>query len=228
MCGDAVGRHARHALAPAHGAGHLLDEALLDLGGIGDRRRQHVGDQRHRGRLDLDLGQRLGHGVGGRLHQRAMEGRADVERQEAAHAVRLGERRRRGRSRSWRRRSRPGSARCRWRAGTPRPARLRRRASRPRPCRRRAAPPWRPGPTGTAACIACPRIFRRRAASATLSAPAAASAEYSPSEWPATILHLVGEAEALLRLQHAHDGERNRHQRRLRVLGQRQRLERAR
>ena len=50
--GDAVGGHARHALAPAHRAGHLLDEALLDLGGIGDRRGQHVGDERHRGRLD--------------------------------------------------------------------------------------------------------------------------------------------------------------------------------
>ena len=47
-----------------------------------------------------------------------------------------------------------------------------------------------PCPTGTAACIACPRIFRSRAASATLSAPAAASAEYSPSEWPATYLTL--------------------------------------
>ena len=157
---------ARHALAPAHGAGDLLDEALLDLGRIGDRRGQHVGDQRHRRRLDLDLGQRLGHGVGGRLHQRAMEGRADVERHEAAHAVRLGELRRRGRWRSWRRRSRPGSARCRWRAGTPRPARPRRRASRPRPCRRPAGPPWRPARPAPPPAWRCPRVFSSRAASA--------------------------------------------------------------
>jgi hypothetical protein len=43
-----------------------------------------------------------------------------------------------------------------------------------------------PSPTGTATCIACPRIFNKRAASAMLKVPAAASAEYSPSEWPAT------------------------------------------
>ena len=34
--------------------------------------------------------------------------------------------------------------------------------------------------------MAWPRSFRRRAASASEKAPAAASAEYSPSEWPAT------------------------------------------
>ena len=43
-----------------------------------------------------------------------------------------------------------------------------------------------PLPTGTAACIAWPRSFRSRAASASEKAPAAASAEYSPSECPAT------------------------------------------
>src|SRR6266851_62852 len=43
-----------------------------------------------------------------------------------------------------------------------------------------------PTPTGTAFCIAWPRRLTSRAASATDSAPAAASAEYSPSEWPAT------------------------------------------
>ena len=43
-----------------------------------------------------------------------------------------------------------------------------------------------PTPTGTASCIARPRIRRSRAASVTLRLPAAASAEYSPSEWPAT------------------------------------------
>ena len=43
-----------------------------------------------------------------------------------------------------------------------------------------------PSPTGTAACIALPRIRSRRAVSASDSDPAAQSAEYSPSEWPAT------------------------------------------
>ena len=43
-----------------------------------------------------------------------------------------------------------------------------------------------PTPTGTAFCIACPRMRSSRAVSAMVKAPAAASAEYSPSEWPAT------------------------------------------
>ena len=42
-----------------------------------------------------------------------------------------------------------------------------------------------PLPTGTAACIASPRIRKSLAVSPTLSAPAAQSAVYSPSEWPA-------------------------------------------
>jgi hypothetical protein len=43
-----------------------------------------------------------------------------------------------------------------------------------------------PSPTGTAFCIAWPRRLTRRAASGTENARAAANAEYSPSEWPAT------------------------------------------
>ena len=43
-----------------------------------------------------------------------------------------------------------------------------------------------PTPTGTAFCMAWPRVRNSRAASAMVKAPAAASAEYSPSEWPAT------------------------------------------
>src|SRR5271170_6334531 len=42
-----------------------------------------------------------------------------------------------------------------------------------------------PSPTGTAFCMAWPRIRSSRAASSIVSAPAAQSAEYSPSEWPA-------------------------------------------
>ncbi len=43
-----------------------------------------------------------------------------------------------------------------------------------------------PAPTGTAFCMAWPRMRKSRAVSEMVSAPAAASAEYSPSEWPAT------------------------------------------
>ena len=43
-----------------------------------------------------------------------------------------------------------------------------------------------PVPTGTACCMARPRMRKSRAVSASVKAPAAASAEYSPSEWPAT------------------------------------------
>ena len=43
-----------------------------------------------------------------------------------------------------------------------------------------------PVPTGTASCIACARKRTSGAASASVSAPAATSAVYSPSEWPAS------------------------------------------
>ncbi len=43
-----------------------------------------------------------------------------------------------------------------------------------------------PSPTGTARCIAWPRSFSSLAVSAKPIAPAAARAEYSPREWPAT------------------------------------------
>ena len=77
-----------------------------------------------------------------------------------------------------------------------------------------------PSPTGTAFCIAWPRSFRSRAASASCRAPAAASAEYSPSEWPATMARQAGERLAAVLLQDAHDRDADRHQRRLGVLGE--------
>ncbi len=43
-----------------------------------------------------------------------------------------------------------------------------------------------PTPTGTASCIACARKRTSGAACASVSTPEATSAEYSPSEWPAT------------------------------------------
>ena len=48
---------------------------------------------------------------------------------------------------------------------------------------RAAMAPW---PTGTAFCISVPRVLSSRAVSARENVPAAARAEYSPSEWPAT------------------------------------------
>ena len=59
-----------------------------------------------------------------------------------------------------------------------------RAASRPTPSKAAMAP----CPTGTAFCIACPRNFNNRAVSAKENVPAAASAEYSPNECPATNL----------------------------------------
>ncbi|MDT4837787.1 hypothetical protein FQZ97_715290 [compost metagenome] len=43
-----------------------------------------------------------------------------------------------------------------------------------------------PTPTGTACCMACARKRTSGAACASVSTPDATSAEYSPSEWPAT------------------------------------------
>ena len=63
--------------------------------------------------------------------------------------------------------------------------------------------------------------------SAIVKAPAAASAEYSPSEWPATNFASRARSTPGFRLQHAHRRERHRHQRGLRVLGQRQLVGRA-
>ena len=81
-----------------------------------------------------------------------------------------------------------------------------------------------PVPTGTAFCIAWPRVRNSRAASAMLNAPAAASAEYSPSEWPATNCASRLRSTPGFRFEHAHRRQRNRHQRRLRILGQRERV----
>ena len=82
---DSLRLHVLNALAPAHETGHLLHQPLLDVGGVRDFRSEHVGDQRHAGRRERHLLQRLLHGVGGRLHQRAMEGRADRQQHAALY-----------------------------------------------------------------------------------------------------------------------------------------------
>ena len=50
--------------------------------------------------------------------------------------------------------------------------------------------------------------------------PAAASAEYSPSEWPATKAASRPTEKAGFGLQHAQRRDRHRHQRRLGIFGQ--------
>ena len=61
-----------------------------------------------------------------------------------------------------------------------------------------------------------------RAASPTLKLPAAVSAVYSPSEWPATQRPSRLDVDTVLLAQHGEHRHADRHQRRLRVLGQRQ------
>ena len=77
-----------------------------------------------------------------------------------------------------------------------------------------------PTPTGTAFCIDWPRSFKSRAASASCRAPAAARAEYSPSEWPATcVARLVsGLPPSFSRMRD--DRHADRHQGGLGILGQ--------
>ena len=75
--------------------------------------------------------------------------------------------------------------------------------------------------------MARPRMRNSRAVSETVSEPAAASAEYSPSEWPATNAASRARSRPGFALKHAHGGERDRHQRGLRILGQRQPVGRA-
>ena len=175
-----------HRLAPPHHAGDLLDETRADLVRVRERRRRHIGDKRHRRRLDVDLGQGLAHDIGGGLHQRAMKGRAHRQQHRPAHAE-LG----RERNRPLHRRARPTDHHLPRSIVVGRLAhfalrRQRLQAPAPSADRRRAAPPWPPRPP------APPPASRDRASSraapcpARSTLPAAASAEYSPSEWPAT------------------------------------------
>src|SRR3569623_715341 len=84
--GDALAGHSGDRFAPAHRAGDLLDQTAADLVGIGDGARQRVRHQGCRRRLDRHLRQRLGHGIGGGLHQLAME-RCGHRQQHRAHGA---------------------------------------------------------------------------------------------------------------------------------------------
>ena len=116
-----------HAFAPAHRAGHLLDQRRPDRVRIGERRAPHIGDERHApARWIAHLGEGLRHRVGRRLHQRAMEGRGDRQQHGAAwRRAALAMRDRPLDRRLVRRRRRPGRRHCRWRPRRPRPARRR-------------------------------------------------------------------------------------------------------
>ena len=81
-----------------------------------------------------------------------------------------------------------------------------------------------PAPTATAFCMARPRMRNSRAASAIESARAAASAEYSPSECPATKARVALEIDSGFLLKRAQRRKRDRHQRRLGIFSQRQRI----
>ena len=167
----------------------------------------------------------LGHHRRGRRHQRTMEGRANRK-----------ENRRAARHAPWRsrppvlpppccRRRRPALPRCRWPLRRPRPPPRRRRsrvaASRSRP--RSAA--IAPTPTGTASCMARPRMRRSRAASDDAEAACSGERRIFAERMAGDIGDAV-HADALRR-EHARCREAHRHQRRLGVLGQGQRLDRA-
>ena len=94
----ALRRHKRDRFAPAHGAGHLRDQRFDDLGGIADRAwPAHWRRPARRAALHADFRQRLGHHVGGRLHQRAMERRGHRQQHRALGALRPWRSRRRAR-----------------------------------------------------------------------------------------------------------------------------------
>ena len=68
-------RHVHDRLAPAHSTGDLRDARSHNLCRIAYSFGQHVGNHRHRRRLDGYFRQRFRHHIGCRLHQRTMEGR---------------------------------------------------------------------------------------------------------------------------------------------------------
>ena len=84
-----------------------------------------------------------------------------------------------------------------------------------------------PTPTGTAFCMARPRVRNSRAVSEMLRLPAAASAEYSPSECPATKAASRPTEKPASVSSTRKVAKRDRHQRRLGVFGELQGLGRA-
>ena len=81
-----------------------------------------------------------------------------------------------------------------------------------------------PAPTGTAFCMAWPRMRSSRAVSAMRERAGRGKRRIFAERMAGDELRVAREIDAGLGLQHAHRRERHRHQRRLRVLGQRERL----
>ena len=183
---DALGRHVGHALAPAHGAGDLADQGVADRGRIGDGSGLHIGHDRHGRGIHGHACQRLAHGVGRRLHQGAMEGGGHGQHHGALGALGPGRWRPPARRRPCGRRPRPGRRHCRWPHRRPRPEPPRGRPRGRRRIRARAAPPWRPAPPERRSAWRCRGSAEAGPYRQIDRLPAAASAEYSPSEWPAT------------------------------------------
>ena len=84
-----------------------------------------------------------------------------------------------------------------------------------------------PTPTGTAFCMACPRVRNSRAVSAMREGAGRGQRGIFAERMAGDELRIALEIEAGFRFQHAHDGERDRHQRRLGVFGERERVGRA-
>ena len=170
---------ALHALAPAHRGGDLADQQIADLRRVGDLGGRDVGDQsaRQAARAGVCC-ERLGHRVGGRRHQGAMERRGDRQQHGAADALGLGDL-----DRALDRRAMAGDdhlaaavvvgrlddlfAGPSGRSGRRASAQISSASAMSAPSSAAIAP----SPAGTAFCIACPRSFSSRAASATVNAP---------------------------------------------------------
>ena len=84
-----------------------------------------------------------------------------------------------------------------------------------------------PAPTGTAFCMAWPRMRSSRAVSAMREGAGGGQRRIFAERMAGDERRVAREIEAGLGLQHAQGRERHRHQRRLGVLGQRQRVGRA-
>ena len=221
----AAALHREHALAPAHEFGHLLAPggARISSGSL-HRRGGDVGDERH----DRLARARLAPALLPSRARRAPSARNGTARSPAA-----------GSSAALRARRRSAIARSTAAVAPltttwPGPlslatfAHLRLRPPRPRPCARSSSSSPRsaamaPSPTGTARCMARPRRFKSRAASAQGQRVGRGErrvfAERMAGDEARAALHLEARLRASSTRKH---GEARRHQRGLRVGGQHQ------
>ena len=180
------------ALAPAHRPGHLRDEVGANAIGIADGARRDIGDERNGFGLPIVVVfSASAIAIGGRLHQRAMEGRRHRQQQRALGALELGEL-----HRPLDRGLRPGDHDL---SAAVVVGGLADRAGQIEVARRLGGDRRDRGEVEAEdrrhrAFADRDRLLHRLAAQAQaaaprprgVSAPAAQSAEYSPSEWPAT------------------------------------------